>query len=127
MPKIHNPAGVAPPASAFAHGVEVAGVDRWLIVSGQVPTDRDGKMPADPVRQHELCWERIFAVLESADMARTDIVKVQAFLTRADDVGLYREVRDRMMGGHVCASTLLIVHALAHPDWTVEIEATAAA
>ena len=49
------------------------------------------------------------------------------FLTRSEDIGLYREVRDRMLAGATPASTLLVVAALADPGWLVEIEAVAAA
>ena len=39
----------------------------------------------------------------------------------------YRQVRDRMLAGATPASTLLVISALANPDWLVEIEAIAAA
>jgi enamine deaminase RidA (YjgF/YER057c/UK114 family) len=59
-------------------------------------------------------------------LTKEDIVKVTAYLTQPEDVGLYRQVRDRMLEGHLAASTLLIVSSLAKPTWTVEIEAVAA-
>ena len=123
----HNPATIAPPASAYVQGYEVADATRWLHVSGQVGARPDGTTPAGTEAQMEECWTRIFAVLESAGMRPANIVKVSAFLTDPGDVGLYREVRDRRLDGHEAASTLLVVSALAHPDWTVEIEAVAAA
>ena len=73
------------------------------------------------------CWSRIFSILDASGMGITDIVKVTVFLTDPTDVGLYRQVRDRMLGGHKAASTLLIVAGLADPNWKVEIEAVAAA
>jgi len=36
-------------------------------------------------------------------------------------------VRDEVLGRAAPASTLVVVQALAHPDWLVEIEAVAAA
>ena len=43
-----------------------------------------------------------------------------------EDVALYRDIRDRMLGGAEAASTLVVVAGLANPDWLVEIEAIAA-
>ena len=126
MRTTHSPADVAAPSSAYAHGVKIDGAKSWLHVSGQIGTHLDGSLAGDSEAQMEICWERIMAILADADMAIEDIVKVTAFITRAEDVGLYREVRDRYLKGHLTASTLLVVSALAHPDWTVEIEAIAA-
>ena len=48
------------------------------------------------------------------------------FLTRSEDTGLYRVVRDGLLDGAQPASTLLIVSGLASSEWLVEIEAIAA-
>lgn len=127
MSNIHNPARIAPPSSAYAHGISVAAAKTWLHVSGQVGTHADGTLAGDSAAQMDVCWQRIFAILDDAGMSKKNIVKVTVFLTRPGDVGLYRQVRDRMLEGHLCASTLLVVAGLADPDWTVEIEAVAAA
>jgi enamine deaminase RidA (YjgF/YER057c/UK114 family) len=126
MLTIHNPTGVAKPSSAYAHGVKAEGAKTWLHVSGQVGTNPDGTLAGDSAAQMAMCWQRIFAILKDAGMDKTNIVKVSAFLTRPRDIGLYREARDKMLDGHLTASTLLIVAGLADPSWTVEIEAIAA-
>lgn len=125
MLTIHNPDGVAQPSSAYAHGVKAEGAKTWLHVSGQVGTNPDGTLAGDSAAQMAMCWLRIFAILKDAGMDKNNIVKVSAFLTRPRDIGLYREARDRMLDGHLTASTLLIVAGLADPSWTVEIEAIA--
>ncbi len=75
----------------------------------------------------ETAWRNVLGLLASAGMGPADLVKVNAYLRRAEDTGLYREVRERMLGGAEPASTLIVISALAHPDWLVEIEAVAAA
>ena len=75
----------------------------------------------------EAAWSNVLAVLAAAGMSAGDLVKVTAFLTRPEDTPLYRQVRERMLEGAEPASTLLIVQALASPEWLVEIEAVAAA
>jgi len=107
--------------------MEVSGVERWMHLSGQVGVKKDGSVPPDAEGQMEECWAKIFTALESAGMDKGNIVKVTGFVTRPQDVGLFRQVRDRFIEGHEPASTLVIVAGLANPDWLVEIEATAAA
>lgn len=123
----HNPSSIAPPASDYAHGICVEGATRWLTISGQVGALPDGSLAGNSRSQMQVCWDRIFAVLDDAGMSVENIVKVTVFLTRGEDVGLYREVRDENLNGHLAASTLLIVSGLADPSWLVEIEAIAAA
>ncbi|MEQ8321962.1 MAG: RidA family protein [Rhodospirillales bacterium] len=126
MYSTHNPPGIAPPSSAYTHGVRADGATSWLHISGQVGTHADGSLAGDSAQQMEVCWQRIMAVLADAGMNMGNIVKVTVFLTRPEDVGLYRQIRDRYLNGHLTASTLLIVSGLADPAWTVEIEAVAA-
>ncbi len=123
----HNPGTIAPAFSRYSLGVEAPAAARWLYVSGQVGVTPDGSFADGPEAQMEAAWRNVLAILESAGMGAGDLVKVTAYLTRAEDIGFYREVRDRMLGGAEPASTLLVISALAHPDWLVEIEAVAAA
>ena len=77
--------------------------------------------------QLEQAFSNVFAVLRAAGMDKQHLVKLTVLLTRADEVGSYRTVRDRLLDGHIVASTLMVVAGLASPDFLVEIEAVAAA
>ena len=123
----HNPAGVAPPFSSYSHGVTAPAESRWLHISGQVGVRPDGSLAEQPREQLDQTWHNLLAVLADAGMGPRDLVKVTAYLTRPDEVPLYRETRDAMLEGAEPASTLVLVAGLAHPDWLVEIEAIAAA
>ncbi len=127
MLRKHNPGAIAPAFSRYSLGVEAPGAARWLFVSGQVGVEPDGRFAVGPEAQMEAAWRNVLAILESAGMGPGDLVKVNAYLTRAEDTGLYREVRGRMLAGAEPASTLIVISALAHPDWLVEIEVVAAA
>jgi enamine deaminase RidA (YjgF/YER057c/UK114 family) len=127
MLRKHNPGAIAPAFSRYSLGVEAPAAARWLYVSGQVGVAPDGAFANGPEAQMEAAWRNVLAILDAAGMGPGDLVKVTVFLTRAEDVGLYREVRDRMLAGAEPASTLIVISALAHPDWLVEIEAVAAA
>ncbi len=123
----HNPNTIVAAFSSYSLGVEAPAQARWLYVSGQVGVAPDGSLAQGPEAQMETAFQNLLAILSSAGMEPHDLVKVTVFLTRSEDVGLYRQVRDRMLAGATPASTLLVISALANPDWLVEIEAVAAA
>ncbi len=121
-----NPETVAPPLSRYSHAVEVPEGVRTLHVSGQVGVAPDGKLAEGAEAQLEQAWRNLLAILAAAGMGQEHIVKVTAFLTPGVDIGTYRTVRDRMLGGAAPASTLLVVAGLASPAYLCEIEAIAA-
>ncbi len=123
----HNPNAIVPAFSSYSLAAEAPTQARWLHISGQVGVAPDGSFGEGPEAQMEAAFRNILAILGSAGMGPHDLVKVTVLLTRSEDVGFYRQVRDRMLAGATPASTLLIISALASPDWLVEIEAIAAA
>jgi 2-iminobutanoate/2-iminopropanoate deaminase len=127
MLKRHNPATVHAPAGKYSHGTEVPAGTRLLYVSGQVGVKPDGKAAAGDAAQCEQAWANVKNVLAGAGMGVDDIVKLNAYVTRADIVAPYRAARDKALGQAVPASsTLVVVAALADPVWVVEIECVAA-
>jgi 2-iminobutanoate/2-iminopropanoate deaminase len=66
-------------------------------------------------------------MLAEAAMTPTHIVSVTTFVTPGHDLGPVMAVRDRVLGGHRAASTLVVVAALAQPAWLMEIQVVAAA
>lgn len=114
-----------PPFSDYSQAVQIPPGARILQVSGQVGVSPSGKLPSDPEQQNELAWRNVFAILDAANMSKTDITEVTAYVTSHDHVPTYRDVRDRMLEGARPASTL-VVAGLADPNWLVEIAVTAA-
>jgi 2-iminobutanoate/2-iminopropanoate deaminase len=124
--KRHNPPAIASPAGAYSHGIEVPPGARLLYVAGQVAMAPDGTVPQDFQSQAEQAWRNVAKVLAAAGMGVEDLVKITSFLTREEDVAAYRRVLLRHLGEARPASTLLIVKALARPEFLVEVEAVAA-
>ena len=122
----HNPPSIAGPMALYVHANEVPANARWLFVSGQVGAHPDGRVGATSVEQTEIIWHNIEAILASAGMGLRDIVKLTTYSISADHLPALKDVRDRVLQGHLPASTLLIVKALARPEWLVEIEVYAA-
>jgi len=127
MLKRHNPATVHAPAGKYSHGVEAPAGARFLYVSGQVGAKPDGSTAPSDAAQCEQAWANVKNVLAGAGMGVDDIVKLNAYVTRADLIPVYRTARDRAVGNAAPpASTLVVVAALANPAWVVEIECVAA-
>jgi enamine deaminase RidA (YjgF/YER057c/UK114 family) len=126
MTKTYSPDTVAPPFSNYVHAVEAPGNARWLYVSGQIGVAGDGSVPDDFTGQAEQAFRNVLAILEEAGMAVTDIVRINTYLTDSADIGDYRGIRDRMLNDHATASTMLVISALAAPQFKIEIEAVAA-
>ena len=126
MNKTYSPDSVAPPFSNYAHAVEAPGNARWLYVSGQLGVTKDGSVQDDFAGQAEQAFRNVIAILEEAGMGVEDIVRVNSYLTDAADIADYRGIRDRMLENHATASTMLVISALAAPQFKIEIEAVAA-
>lgn len=122
----HNPDAVAAPFGAYSHAIEVPAGARWLTVSGQVGVMPDGTVADGIEAQCEWAFRNLTAALAAADMAPDDLVRLNQYLVRAGDAPVFREVRTRILGPVRPASTLVVVKALASPDWLVEVEAVAA-
>ena len=123
--KIHNPPSVAA-GSTYSHGIEVPANARWLYVSGQVGSARDGKARDGIEAQSDQAWENLKAVLASAGMSMADVVKITTYLVNEAHIDGYRKGRAKHLADFRPASTLIVVKRLAHPDWLVEVEAVAA-
>ena len=127
MPREIISAKATKPFSNYAQAIAVDPGQRIVILAGQVGADASGKIGDTPERQHELAWSNVMAILAEAGMDHRNIVDAHVYITDRAHIGLYREVRDRMLKGHKAAATLLIVAGLAHPDLVMEVSVTAAA
>jgi 2-iminobutanoate/2-iminopropanoate deaminase len=119
-------AGVFEPAT-YSQGVKVTGAQTILFLSGQVAYEKDGS-PAfrgDFKAQARGAFACIKALVESQGGTMASVVKITTYVTdmryRAD----LAPIREEFFGKKGCASTLVEISALAHPDWLIEIEAIA--
>jgi enamine deaminase RidA (YjgF/YER057c/UK114 family) len=123
-----QPSTIAPPAANYAHAVLSENPGAVLHISGQVAARPDGSIPDDVDDQAAVIWSNIAAILAEAGMAMNDIVSVTTYVV-VDFMACLPDVmaaRDRAMGGHRAASTLLTVPALARPAWKMEVAVVAA-
>lgn len=120
------PAALAPPAANYAHAVLAERPERLLHTSGVVPIAPDGTVPEAIGEQAAQVWANIDAMLQEADMSMSDVVSVTTYVVVGNPMADVMAARDSALSGHLAASTLLPVPALARPEWKVEIAVVAA-
>ena len=123
-----KPDSIHPPFARYAHGVETPAGARLIFCSGQLGVAKDGAAPEDVKDQARLCFQAIAAILAEGGMGLADIVRLNAYVTRREDMAGYMKVRDEFMSAspEPPASTLMIVSGFTRPEFKVEVEAVAA-
>ena len=130
MPKVITPKGFGPPLGMYSHGMVAAGGE-LVVVAGQVGTTPEGRVPGnDIVSQTRQAFENVRAVLQAAGAGMGDVIRLQTFLTRAEDIPGFMKARQDLFPeyfptGAYPPNTLLVVSRLVRPDLLVEIEAMA--
>lgn len=125
MPKPINPPTVHAPVASYSHAVEVPAAARRLVISGQLGIAPDGSVPDGAEAQAEQAWSNLAAILRHAGYGIADLVRLRLYGVDAADLPVLRAVRDRRLGGHRPATTLVVVSALAAPHFRFEIEGEA--
>ena len=113
------------PAALGANAYVVRGGAQRLIVTGQIGIRPDGTVERGLRAQLERAFVNLFAVCEAAGFEKTNLVKITTMVTEPGRVLLFREVRDRALGGHRCPTVYFQVAGLAAPTLLCEIEAEA--
>lgn len=121
----HVPASVYPPAGNYVHGVSVPAPSKLLFISGTMGLTQDGGIPDTFDEQCELVWQHVLAILADAGMTRENLVKITCFLGDASNRWRNMEIRDRVLGDHRIAVTV-VEATLLDSRWMLEMEAVAA-
>lgn len=111
---------------SYAQARLVEQPSRLLFISGQVPADAEGKVPARFDDQCRLVWRNVESQLAAAGMKLTDLVKVTVFLSDRRYRAANAAVRKEILGDHAPALTIIIT-GIYDEEWLLEIEAIAAA
>ena len=116
----------APPASGgYAQAVRVEGARELLFVSGQIPEDAAGAVPAAFADQCRLVWRHVEAQLRAGGVGLADIVKVTTFLSDRAYAAENSAVRQEVLAGLTPALTIIIA-GIYDRAWLLEIEVIAA-
>ena len=128
--RINPPELGTPPG--YSQIVEVS-TGRMIFIAGQTALDRDGNVVGknDFPAQAEQVFQNLAIALQASQCTPANLVKLTVFLTDMDNLGAYREARNRFFASvappAAPAVTLVEVSKLYGPDFMIEIEAIAAA
>jgi 2-iminobutanoate/2-iminopropanoate deaminase len=109
----------------YSQAVRVDGVSGLVFVSGQIPVDRAGDVPADFDAQCRLVWANVRHQLEAAGLGLDDVVKVTTYLGSREHAARNSAIRREVLGERRPALTVLIA-GIYDPAWLLEIEVVAA-
>ena len=124
----HDPTPVSEPyRGIYSHGVETRAGARILHVSGQVGMSPEGTLPADFSGQCRQAILNVAAVLASANMTISDLVKMSFYLVRREDMADLVKIRKELLDSVRPAITTVFVAGLVSTEWLVEVEAVACA
>lgn len=127
-PRFLNPKTLAPPPG-YTSVVETTGPGRTIYIAGQLGLDLDNKLvgaPGDFRAQCERAFENLGHALDAVGGGFADVVKINNYLVDMAHIGLFREVRDRVLNMKAPpASTTVAIAQLARPGALFEIEAIA--
>ena len=121
-----NAADAPPAAGGYVQALQVQGAGKLLFISGQIPEDAEGRIPAGFEAQAELAWRHVLAQLRAAGLGVQNLVKVTTFLASRADREANRRARQQVLGAHAPALTVIIT-GIYDERWLLEIEAIAAA
>ncbi len=125
MNKIYNPATMHP-GIGYSHGIELTPGARVICTSGQVGVDADGVLAESFEDQADQVFRNILTVLSDAGMGREDIIKLNVFMTRREDLPAYGPILERHLGDRLPTDTLVLVSGLAREACCIEIDCWAA-
>ena len=119
-----QPDGLSQP-TAYTHVVKHGNV---VYLAGQTATDSSGNIVGvgDFEAQADRVYENIKVGLAAAGSDVTKILRMVTYLTRREDIDVFRNSRMRHLPTDLPASTLLFISGLASPDYLIEVDVTAA-
>ncbi|MEZ5935928.1 MAG: RidA family protein [Alphaproteobacteria bacterium] len=127
MNEAMNPKTVHKPLGMYSHTMKIPANAEWLVIAGQVGINAKGAVAAGAKRQAEQACRNIVACLRANKMTKEDLVKLTIYLTDSRYVEDVRAARLKVLGDAVQpTSTLVVINALAAPEYLVEVEAWAA-
>jgi 2-iminobutanoate/2-iminopropanoate deaminase len=122
-----SPPSLPAPVARYSLAVLAERPAKLLHTAGIVGNRSDGSVPEDLGSQLEVIWSSLAALLAEAGLGVTDIVSITTYVVAGNELSTVMAARDLAMAGHLPASTLIVVPALARPHWKVEIAVVAAA
>ncbi len=126
MVRFFNPDDIAAPQAAYSHGASVPEGTELLFIAGQIGVMPDGSVADGIAAQAECAFKNLAAILTGGGMGPENLVRVKYFLTEQSHREAVMIARQKILGDAKPVSTLLVVKALARPEFLFEVEGVAA-
>ncbi len=130
IPAVVTPKRFGPPLRMYSHGMVAPGGE-IVVVAGQVGMGEGRKVVVGDVgAQTKQALENVRAIVETAGCTMRHVVRLQTFLTHAEDIPGFMAARAELFpkyfpDGAYPPNTLLVVSRLVQPELLVEVEAMA--
>ena len=115
----------------FSQGITVSGDQTLIFLAGQVAADERGAVVGEDVgQQAEQVFRNLGTLLEEAGATFEDVVSFTTYLTAEAQIPDFVAFRRRAFptffpGRRYPTNTLLVVSALARPEFLIEVSAVA--
>jgi enamine deaminase RidA (YjgF/YER057c/UK114 family) len=117
------------PTRGYSHVAKIDMGNAWmLIISGQVPMDKDGKIvgKGNFQEQTDFVYATLVDIVKHYGGNKDHIVRTGILILDEQNIPVIRQVRAKHLNmDNPPTSTAMVVSKLFHPDFLVEIEATA--
>lgn len=122
-----RPQGVHQPFSQYSHAVIVEEPKKFIFCAGQVAGDDQGNIlgPENFEAQGELVMKNLEKVLSDCGAQLTDVIKLVSYVCNPHDVAKVRALVKKHFPDNPPANTICVLRGLAHPNYLLEIDATA--
>ena len=125
---LESPAFLSP-TRGYSHVAKIDLGTAWmLIISGQVPMDKDGNIvgKGNFEAQTDFVYARLVDIVKHYGGTKDHIVRTGILILDEKHIPVIRQVRAKYLNmDKPPTSTAMVVSKLFHPDFLVEIEATA--
>ena len=125
--QVLQPASLKESRPRYSQGIRIDGGGSLVFIAGQTAADEHGQVvgKGDIEQQAERVFQNLGAVLAAAGGSFEHLVMTTTYLTDIRYREAYNNVRLKYYGEIQPTSTLLVVKALGHEDFLIEIDGIA--
>ena len=119
-----NPPTVNPPLTEFS---QVTRVGNIIYIAGQIATDMDKELlgVGDAEKQFDQTFKNVHAILKHFGADWGNVVKLNTYFVHLSYRPAFVKMRKKHLSPPYPAQTVLVVSALAEPEYICEIDAIA--
>ena len=125
--RVLQPGSLKDPRPRYSQGIQIDGARSLVFIAGQTASDEQGGVvgKGDIEQQTERVFQNLGAVLTAAGATFDNLMMTTTYLTDIRYREAYNKVRLKYWASAPPTSTLIVVKALGHEDFLIEIDGIA--